>query len=177
MARVIRKDQFEWWSGESSLWAFNAGGLIVSAEALRREGARVLARDAARKEPHERTLISSFLNRTAVFLYALAIENLLKGLRVSEAKRRGDQHVKATSKGLQFKFASHDLLRLATESRIPLTDSDKKLLRVLTKVVLWSGRYHTPTRASEPVWAYAPGRVTITRVAAFARKVLVLSEN
>jgi hypothetical protein len=92
--------------------------------------------------------ISSLKNLThvipATFLYGLAIENLLKAIlmknepdRVSEGKLR------------KWPSGGHDLIALATTSRIELTAEERDLLQRLTHFIRWAGRYPIPMKLDD----------------------------
>ena len=168
----------EWFrslSGEPSLWKWQAKGLIQSADVLRAEYTQhwtVAGTPPINGSDEEIRLW--FVQRSAVLLYGIAIENLLKGLRVVRLKEAGRQPVQITKwKGLQLQLGGHDLEELANAAKIDLTSQEQFLLRDVSEVVLWSGRYHLPLRSND----FAPivdrsDKATAAR--AFAHKLIAL---
>lgn len=70
----------------------------------------------------------------AFLLYGYAVENLLKGLYVAKNPTAiDDEHIKVP--------AHHNLRALAVAARYPATAGEIKLMKKLTTVTTWSGRY------------------------------------
>ena len=162
-------------SGSPLQWKWFGEGLIGSADVLRRE--------YAARWPHAATppLNGSdedvrlwFVQRSALLLLAIAIENLLKGLRVVRLKHEGRRHVQLTkTKGLQIQLGGHDLVGIADAAGVGVTFAERSLLRDLSEVAQWSGRYGLPLHSID----FAPEVDRSERTAAaraFAGKLLAL---
>ena len=145
------EEWFERESGSPSQWKWFAEGLIGSADVLRGE--------YAARWPHVATppLNGSdeevrlwFVQRSALLLLAIAIENLLKGLRVARLKQEGGRHVQPTkTKGLQIQLGGHDLVAIADAAGVSVTFSERALLQELSEIALWSGRYSLPLHSRD----------------------------
>ena len=82
-----------------------------------------------------------------LFLVALAIENLLKGLWVG----RNYKKIKSTKnmrKDLP-ELTTHYLSDLAKAAAIRLSREEKSLLSDLTKIIMWYGRYPIPLKVDD----------------------------
>ncbi len=81
----------------------------------------------------------------AQLLYALAIQNALKGLIVLRSPKLADPRKFNKS------IANHDLLKLAQLANIALYDQEAPLLRALSQITMWAGRYPVALSANEYV--------------------------
>ena len=101
--------------------------------------AKRVASDDYDPEQHPPSVMSCF-----VFLAALSIENLFKGLividhpeYVEQGKLRGDVITK------------HDLILLAKEARVTLNDEERDLCELGSSAIVSWGRYPIPKNVSE----------------------------
>jgi len=141
-------DWFERASSDPQLWKLYAKGLFDSAEVLRAEYEHQWSEAAT--PPLNGTddeVRLAFVHRSALLLYGFAIENLLKGLRVVAAGQRRRRHVQTLKQGIQLQLGGHDLVAIADAAAIPMSRAESELLRDLTEIVTWSGRYHLPRRS------------------------------
>lgn len=82
-----------------------------------------------------------------LMLHGYAIENLLKGIYV----RRPPKPIPSGELG-ELKGLAHDLVGLARACKVSLTSEETQLLRSLTKIVSWQGRYPLgPSAAKTPI--------------------------
>lgn len=80
-----------------------------------------------------------FIGSTALMLYGLAVENLMKaGLTY-----RGQ----GTDKSQNFSLKSHNLIELGAQLEIPFSKEETELLERLENFVSWAGRYPIPLLA------------------------------
>ena len=96
-----------------------------------------------------------------LLLLGYALENLIKGylifrfLKEHKIPRHSDlefleKHVWRTKK-------SHDLILLSQKAKLKLSDSEKDLLKKLTKYTTWKGRYHIPKSSNDIAENIRPG--------------------
>ena len=86
--------------------------------------------------------------KTTVLLLALAVENSFKAIKAS----RNELQVDAQGLTRQTRGggpSGHSLLTLANEVGLSLSDDQKALLKKLTAIGIWAGKYHTPIRHQE----------------------------
>jgi hypothetical protein len=79
-----------------------------------------------------------------LFLIALAIENLLKGLWVGLNSKQV-RNIKNQRKDLPM-LATHDLDKVADAANMKLSANERSLLVDLSKIIIWYGRYSTPMK-------------------------------
>jgi hypothetical protein len=70
-----------------------------------------------------------FLDSVTRMLMGMSFEALFKGLTVAQ--------------GLEYK-KTHDLLKLANDACVEVSDEEQKILSILTQYTIWDGRYPTP---------------------------------
>ena len=145
------EDQFIWLQRPLFWWKM-ARDLAEAAETILRSHDRT-KRDQERGRRYRRMIMpgiwQSIFNplnyQPAYLLYALAIENTLKGIIV------GHDNSLITPKRLA-KFimdTRHDLRRICQDGKIDLPESDLALLDKLTATIKWVGRYPTPLNENE----------------------------
>lgn len=121
-------------------WVLTADELLRSFSLLARQAevdARKLFEDR-RGSPVYVPQVSS----VALMIGALAIENLLKGIRVEQIQQVFDQRGR-------FILATHDLLRLADDAQVSLSEEDRILLERLQEFSTWGGRYPVPKKSED----------------------------
>jgi len=79
----------------------------------------------------------------AQLLYAFAIENALKGLAVAR-----DADLVGASK-LNTEIKIHDLLRLAEKAAFRVMRQEEPILRALSQIAIWAGRYPVAGKLNE----------------------------
>ncbi|HLQ24803.1 MAG TPA: hypothetical protein VK138_02870 [Acidiferrobacterales bacterium] len=113
-------------------WVLKADQLIAAFEHLATETiCRIEAQDTGPE-----------FSGVALMLAGFAIENLMKGLLVQKQSP-------VNEKG-KFELVSHDLLKLAKDVSLPLTEDECRLLEKLGEFLTWTGRYPVPL-TSEPM--------------------------
>ena len=95
------------------------------------------------------------ISKPAIFLGALAIENLLKAIRISQLSSifnaRGE-----------FVLDTHDLLTLVSDAGIKVSEEESVNLERLWQFIVWAGRYPIPLFSNDmrprtlPGGGYAP---------------------
>jgi hypothetical protein len=146
-------------------WAWHAKSLMDAADTL--EGAERASNmskliERAGSVGGEDTPIGlRTFDRPRLLLVGLAVENILKALYVSRKP--------ALPSGKLDKLGTHNQENLAQWAGIQLSADELALLKALTKVVEWSGRYHiSKTPDKTPKWqaggslAYASARDLFT---------------
>src|SRR5262245_58073328 len=79
----------------------------------------------------------------AQLLYAFAIENALKGLIITENPTLLSR--------TKISVKSHDLINLAEQARFDLTSQEIPVLKALSHIAEWAGRYPVATRIDKYV--------------------------
>jgi len=100
--------------------------------------------DWKHQQDPEKLAQSGYIPRlTPVFmlLAGLTIENLVKGIRVSQES--------ALDKKGKFRFNKHNLVNLLEQSSITLSDDERDLVERLTQYIQWGGRYPVPLKTSD----------------------------
>jgi hypothetical protein len=87
------------------------------------------------------------LYNIGLFLVALAIENLLKGLWVGRNSERIKQITNMRTNLPE--ITNHQLFKVAEAAGMSLSDEEKSLLNDLSKIILWSGRYPAPSNVND----------------------------
>jgi hypothetical protein len=80
--------------------------------------------------------------RPAEMLLGFAIENALKGLMIAHDPALTSEEKLAKT------LLEHDLCVLAACANVTVTAAENAILEALTCLVVWAGRYPTPTRLS-----------------------------
>jgi hypothetical protein len=80
-------------------------------------------------------------------LLGFAAENFVKAAYVKVLGLREDRGV--TIDALPQGLKRHDLSAIASDTGIVFSDPERELLRRLTPIVQWAGRYAAPTKASQ----------------------------
>jgi hypothetical protein len=118
-------------ASEQTVWVLTADQLLRAFELL----AQQAKTDAM--QIREQKIYVPGVSGTAIMLGALAIENLLKAVRLPQVTPLFD------SRGA-FVLDTHDILKLAEDAAIPLTSEERALLERLEQFVTWAGRYPIP---------------------------------
>lgn len=82
---------------------------------------------------------------TSNFLYALAIENALKGILIG----RNNDLISDGKMSKTITGTFHDLRKISELAEIEMSDTELSLLDKLTETIKWSGRYPTPRHQDE----------------------------
>jgi hypothetical protein len=146
------KDVFHARTRDPGEWLAMARALRRAAEVVWRAWEEAMAEHKARPngpisdEDYGRLVIDSRLIYVATFLFGLAFENLVKGYMISRVR-----DLPCSGKGkLHWGVSNaHDLVELFKTAGIYVEDTDKEILRVLTKQVVWKGRYPMPLREAD----------------------------
>jgi hypothetical protein len=139
------RSQFAWRRKAAQL--LNSGMLILQKAADARPAAEeLLNRKEKRFTAAESAPLEEFyLYDVGLFLVALAIENLLKGLWVGRNFKQ-IKNIRNLRKDLH-ELATHDLEKVADATDIWLSSDERRLLADLSKIIVWYGRYSTPMKA------------------------------
>jgi hypothetical protein len=148
-------------------WLSSAEGLQAAAETiLEREEAGAPAYfnalEAARREAVEKSYSSK--DKTgeaevrceppnylpAQLLYAFALENVFKGIMVA------NDPALANETELDSKLRSHNLDRLADKAGFALSPEERLLLRTLSEIAFWAGRYPVALRLADHIGHTSP---------------------
>jgi len=138
--------------GITAITLSRAADLLYSrSEAARRFQAEVFAVQPGRLVPDPRPLSAdegellkdTELERVAVMLLGMAVENMAKGILVG----RTPSHVKSGE--LAKKMTGHDLVGLIKMCEVDLNDTELRALRFLTEAIRWTGRYPIPKEAAQ----------------------------
>ena len=140
------ENQFIWLQRPLFWWKM-ARDLAEAAETILRSHDRT-KRDQERERRYRRMIVPGIwqgimnpLNyNPAYLLYALAIENALKGITVG----RDNNLISRARLASIIKDTRHDLNKICRDGKIDLPDSDLALLGKLTAIIKWVGRYPTP---------------------------------
>lgn len=110
---------------------------MLTAEQLLR-AYRILANQAELdiKELFDRDVFEHSVSGQSIMLGALAIENLLKAIRIKQIGCARDERGAFTLK-------THDLIELAEDAGLVLSADEERLLERLEQYQLWAGRYPT----------------------------------
>jgi hypothetical protein len=82
-----------------------------------------------------------------LFLIALAMENLVKGIWAGRHHSLL-QSLKNARKDLEG-LVDHDLANVAKNSGINLSVEEEALLKAISEIIVWYGRYHVPVRIDQ----------------------------
>lgn len=121
---------------EAHLWLVKAAELLKAANLLWQQfldDLEAFQKGERQEEP--------FIGSTALMLYGLAVENLLKAGLAHQRK--------ATTSNGSFGLKSHELAPLAEQLGLSLTDAEAELLERLEAFVSWAGRYPIPLVAQD----------------------------
>ena len=135
------------WLQRPLFWWKTARGLAEAAEIILRSHHRT-KRDQEKGRRYRRKIMPGIwqsimhpLNyEPAHLLYALAIENTLKGIIVG----LDNSLINPRTLAAIIKDTRHDLRRICQDGGVDLPDSDLALLDKLTATIKWVGRYPTP---------------------------------
>jgi hypothetical protein len=92
----------------------------------------------------------------AVALYGTALENVFKALIISNNRSLIGAHK------LSAKVKSHNLVELAKAAGIAVPSREQYLLKWVSEVVIWKGRYPVPTKARDGFVHPLDYQVTLT---------------
>ena len=136
-----------WWDSATQLW--HAAFVILEKSADAQPTVkRLFRRPGGALSPEENARFEEFnLHKVGLFLVALAIENLLKGLWAGRNQGR-IENVKNLGTDLG-ELKQHKLGDLADLAGMTLSSDEKTLLTDLTKVIVWYGRYPAPLKVEE----------------------------
>lgn len=133
-------------------WFATARDLAEVAEIVFRSQARVEKAFMTGRGKRRRILPGVYvpLNRGPNYypghlMYALAIENAIKGIAIGRNTKLIGKH----KLDPQIANPKHSLVELCGVAGIELSDADKRLLRRLTHTIRWAGRYPTPRHFSD----------------------------
>ena len=133
-------------------WWKKARNLAEAAEIILRSHNRTL-RDQKEGRRYRRMIMPGLWQNLfnpvsyepAHLLYALAIENTLKGIIVG----RDNSLISPKKLAKIIKDTRHDLRRICRDGKIDLPDPDLALLEKLTATIRWVGRYPTPLKEQD----------------------------
>lgn len=124
-------DQHKKLASEQIVWVLTADQLLRAFQMLARQA------EADAIQNREQEIYVPSVSGTAMMVGALAIENLLKAVRIPQVPKLFD------SRGA-FVLDTHDILKLAEDAAISLTSEERALLERLEQFVTWAGRYPIP---------------------------------
>lgn len=127
---------------DSGIWIRRAGDLLEAAQPLEAEVGRTLVGwdwDGT----DERESITNGVVGVYFMLVGFALENLLKAKLITLESGRVAAEVRRTRKFPTF-LKSHNLAVLARRSSFPSRQRDDLAFEVLTRAVVWDGRYPLP---------------------------------
>lgn len=129
---------FEKCARQPYLWISSAEVLKDSADLVLARFRTALERAAPEREDTKIDLgISLF--PVYMMLVGLAVENLLKGVLISK-----DHSLVEGGRLKKWGGSGHDLTKLASDARLPLTNEEKELLARVAEFVRWAGKYPLP---------------------------------
>jgi hypothetical protein len=152
------QQHYEWFQ-KSYHWHEKAVSLRAMANALYSKALPGLhryekARNVALKELRHRSIVPIKAVEPdilpAIALYGAALENAFKGLMVSK-----DPTLIGARK-VSPKLRSHKLVELARDAGISLSPSEEYLLKWVSEVVIWKGRYPVPTNTERATHMFHP---------------------
>ncbi len=128
------------WDNRHKALASEQSAWVISAEELLR-AFEMLAQQSEEDVRPGRDITAPFgVSNVAMMLGALAIENLLKAVCLPQVSplfnKRG-----------AFDLDTHDLLKLAEDAGIALSQEERILLERLEQFITWAGRYPVPLRS------------------------------
>lgn len=129
-------DQHKALASDQIAWVLTADELLRAFELL----ARQAEEDVRLRE--DRTCQFPRIFGQAMMLAALAIENLLKAIRLPQIGSLFDKRG-------AFVLVTHDILQLATDAGVSLSADEQILLERLEQYLTWAGRYPVPLRSEE----------------------------
>lgn len=92
--------------------------------------------------------IQPSVSQNCLLLLGLSIENLLKGICVSNYVAFNEKN--------EFKFTTHNLLVLCEKSGIEIAEEEYHLLEVLEQFVIWAGKFPGPLKYTDLIPRYSP---------------------
>lgn len=167
----VMDGRFDWLASEPRTWYMQAARLRFAARAVEADASAAIMRYvslvAEKKERGEASpeghvsfdggdvdlTVRSTMRPVAVFLMALAIENLLKG-HIADSNPQLSKNVDTWGKIV----SGHKLDKLCTDhAKLSPSKEDLSMLKELSEVVSWSGRYPVPTKEEKYVQGTFPG--------------------
>jgi hypothetical protein len=124
------------WLGQAEQFAYAAEALIVSIEPLRK----------TRTEEANSKMVGYI--RGALLLLAVSVENSLKAVKIAQGQVKVENG-KVDRASLGGGRSGHKLQVLASEANFTLSEQEALLLRRLTEIVIWAGRYQQPLSEEE----------------------------
>jgi hypothetical protein len=124
------------WLGQAEQFAHAAEALISSIEPLR----------GTRTEEANSKMVGCI--RGALLLLAISVENSLKAVKVAQKQVKVEAG-KVDRTSLGGGRSGHQLQQLAAEATFSLSEPESLLLKRLTEVVIWAGRYQQPLSEQE----------------------------
>jgi hypothetical protein len=152
------QEHYQWFQ-KSDHWHDKALSLRAMANALYSKALPGLrryekARKAAQKELRDRSVVPIKAVEPdilpAIALYGAALENALKGLMVSQ------EPTLIGARKLSPKLRSHKLVELERAAGISLSSDEQYLLKWVSEVVIWKGRYPVPTNTERATHLFHP---------------------
>ena len=141
---IEKRSPRDFWDDQHKALASNQITWILSADELLR-AFEILARQAeedVRKLNEDKAFCPPRVYGTALMLAALAIENLLKAVLLPLVNPLFDKRG-------AFVLDTHDILKLAEDANISLTQDERILLERLEQFLTWAGRYPVPLFSEE----------------------------
>jgi hypothetical protein len=135
---IDKRSSREFWDDQHKKTASQQIAWVLTADQLLR-AFQLLAQQAEADviQLREQEIPMPSVSGIAIMLGALAIENLLKAIRLQQVTPLFD------SRGA-FVLDTHDILKLAEDSAISLTSEERARLERLEQFVTWAGRYPIP---------------------------------
>lgn len=113
--------------------------LLESAAVAQGEARWILSRGEHELSPEEHEVFRRYdLHHLGLYLAAVAVENLLRGLWLSKRRPRPARGARTASDGMP----RHDLAALARGARLELGPEERDLLADLSEILRW---HHLPT--------------------------------
>jgi hypothetical protein len=150
-----------WFSGAERL---RDAAEIILGDQIKREGPYLEAKDKAGQEAEAAAVTASDGSAqaeiaceqpnygSAQLLYAFAMENALKGLIVT----RNPGSVESPKISNSIKSHDHDLIELARKAHFLPTPKEEQVLKALSLIAKWAGRYPVPLKMAQYVNQESP---------------------
>jgi hypothetical protein len=171
MDALTRSSYWRQHQNDPTLWVKRAVDLAYSAQVLFERASAATGSLVGDKGPNieleTQHLLSEIGTYPVAFMLAgLALENMLKALRVAQLNSEspivdGDQRFKALA-------STHSLVDLAHQAGLAIDDVADETLRTLKDCIVWVGRYPRPRLAEHfmPSDPASPGAVKLTILSA-----------
>jgi len=147
MSDDIDGDEYHWHLLSPPVWVLRGDDLLDAAQLLESETRRVLKNWDWEASDELESLTNGVVG-VYFMLIGFALENLLKAKLIRLNRDVASTQFVATRKLPAF-LKSHDLRALAADAGFRPTQSDEVVLTLLTRAVVWDGRYPIPARVSD----------------------------